>query len=504
MIIRVPYGGGIGGVEHHSDSSEAYYRPRRGCTSSRPRPSRTPYGLLRAAIASDDPVVFLEPKRLYWSKDELDPRRAGGRRADRARAVVRRPGRSATLITYGPVAADRAGGRRGRAGRGLDLEVVDLRSLVPFDDETVTRFGARHRAARWSSTRSPASAASGAEIAARVTGALLPPPGGAGAAGGGVRHPVSAADAGASPPAGRGPDPRTPWGACSGRPRADGTSTGAASSLPDLGEGLTEAEIVRWLVEVGDVVAVDQLVVEVETAKAMVEVPCPYGGRGHRPLRRGGHGAVRRGRHRSPWRGDAAPSAGAGARHVGRHRHRLARVTGRRGARRGAEGGGPGNVLVGYGTSEAPARRRRVRADRQGAATGAVRAGQRPGPRAEPVGRARSRSSPRWCAGWPGSTTSDLREPDRFGAGRADPAGGRGVRACALPRRAADGGPGGRDGPGVDAASPALPASPPADAPDGTRVPLKGVRGQLSPTSSPAAGARSRTRPAGWTPTRPS
>ncbi|MEU1024047.1 biotin/lipoyl-containing protein, partial [Streptomyces sp. NPDC005904] len=48
--------------------------------------------------------------------------------------------------------------------------------------------------------------------------------------------------------------------------------------LPDLGEGLTEAEIVRWLVEVGDVVAVDQPVVEVETAKAMVEVPCPYGG----------------------------------------------------------------------------------------------------------------------------------------------------------------------------------------------------------------------------------
>uniref|UniRef100_UPI003A8B1D07 biotin/lipoyl-containing protein n=1 Tax=Streptomyces sp. Agncl-13 TaxID=3400628 RepID=UPI003A8B1D07 len=48
--------------------------------------------------------------------------------------------------------------------------------------------------------------------------------------------------------------------------------------LPDLGEGLTEAEIVRWLVQVGDVVAIDQPVVEVETAKAMVEVPCPYGG----------------------------------------------------------------------------------------------------------------------------------------------------------------------------------------------------------------------------------
>ncbi len=63
--------------------------------------------------------------------------------------------------------------------------------------------------------------------------------------------------------------------------------------LPDLGEGLTEVEIVRWLVEVGDVVAVDQPVVEVETAKAMVEAPCPYWRRGHRTLRRGGHGTAR-------------------------------------------------------------------------------------------------------------------------------------------------------------------------------------------------------------------
>ncbi|KUN81520.1 dihydrolipoamide acetyltransferase family protein [Streptomyces griseoruber] len=104
--------------------------------------------------------------------------------------------------------------------------------------------------------------------------------------------------------------------------------------LPDLGEGLTEAEIVRWLVQVGDVVAVDQPVVEVETAKAMVEVPCPYGG-------------VVTARF-----GEEGTELPVGA----------PLITVAVGAP--ASGGpaeGSGNVLVGYGTSEAPARRRRVR-----------------------------------------------------------------------------------------------------------------------------------------------
>ncbi|MEW2102445.1 dihydrolipoamide acetyltransferase family protein [Streptomyces cellulosae] len=125
--------------------------------------------------------------------------------------------------------------------------------------------------------------------------------------------------------------------------------------LPDLGEGLTEAEIVRWLVEVGDVVAVDQPVVEVETAKAMVEVPCPYGGvvtarfgeEGTElpvgaPLLTVAVGGTADGRPA----GGAGTAASAGADRAG-------------GREPAAEGSG--NVLVGYGTSEAPARRRRVR-----------------------------------------------------------------------------------------------------------------------------------------------
>ncbi|MGW4323649.1 dihydrolipoamide acetyltransferase family protein [Streptomyces sp. NPDC004684] len=109
--------------------------------------------------------------------------------------------------------------------------------------------------------------------------------------------------------------------------------------LPDLGEGLTEAEIVRWLVEVGDVVAVDQPVVEVETAKAMVEVPCPYGG-------------VVTARF-----GEEGTELPVGA-------PLLTVAVGEPSgspAEDGADGSGSGNVLVGYGTGAPPARRRRVR-----------------------------------------------------------------------------------------------------------------------------------------------
>ncbi|MER5576593.1 biotin/lipoyl-containing protein, partial [Streptomyces massasporeus] len=124
--------------------------------------------------------------------------------------------------------------------------------------------------------------------------------------------------------------------------------------LPDLGEGLTEAEIVRWLVEVGDVVAIDQPVVEVETAKAMVEVPCPYGG-------------VVTARF-----GEEGTELPVGA-------PLITVAVGERPASASGSGDtaseGSGNVLVGYGTSEAPARRRRVRQERP-VSGGSATAGQ--------------------------------------------------------------------------------------------------------------------------------
>ncbi|MDF6020054.1 dihydrolipoamide acetyltransferase family protein [Streptomyces sp. JH34] len=118
--------------------------------------------------------------------------------------------------------------------------------------------------------------------------------------------------------------------------------------LPDLGEGLTEAEIVRWLVEVGDVVAVDQPVVEVETAKAMVEVPCPYGG--VVTARYGEEGAE------LPV---GAPLLTVAVGSVERTTERAGSVTSSGGG--AAESGASGNVLVGYGTGAPAARRRRVR-----------------------------------------------------------------------------------------------------------------------------------------------
>ncbi|WP_343999377.1 biotin/lipoyl-containing protein, partial [Streptomyces thermocarboxydovorans] len=139
--------------------------------------------------------------------------------------------------------------------------------------------------------------------------------------------------------------------------------------LPDLGEGLTEAEIVRWLVEVGDVVTVDQPVVEVETAKAMVEVPCPYGG--VVTARFGEEGtelpvgaplltvAVGETSEGGPAGRQGEPGAAAeGTRTQGEG----SRSEGPRSE--GSRSEGSGNVLVGYGTSEAPARRRRVRPGR--------------------------------------------------------------------------------------------------------------------------------------------
>ncbi|MEV4643324.1 alpha-ketoacid dehydrogenase subunit beta [Saccharopolyspora sp. NPDC049357] len=134
MVIRVPYAGGIGGVEHHCDSSEAYYAHTAGLTVVAPATNADSYGLLRAAIESPDPVVFLEPKKHYFSKEEVD---FTAMVPPIGRAVVRRPGRHATLIAYGPsVPVALAAAEQARA-EGFDLGVVDLRSIVPFDDETV-------------------------------------------------------------------------------------------------------------------------------------------------------------------------------------------------------------------------------------------------------------------------------------------------------------------------------------------------------------------------------
>ena len=134
MVIRIPYGGGIGGVEHHCDSSEAYYVHTPGLTVVAPSTPQDAYSMLRAAIESPDPVVFLEHKKLYWHKAPVDT----AQRGEIGRAAIVRHGTDATLLAYGSsvqVALDAAAVAE---GEGRSLQVVDIRSLVPFDDETVT------------------------------------------------------------------------------------------------------------------------------------------------------------------------------------------------------------------------------------------------------------------------------------------------------------------------------------------------------------------------------
>lgn len=133
LVIRIPFAGGIGGVEHHCDSSEGYYAHTPGLKVVAPSTVEDAYTLLRAAIDDPDPVIFLEPKRLYFSRADVDL--AVG--APLGQAVVRRAGRDATLVAYGPSVTVALDSAEAAAAEGHDLEVIDLRSIVPFDDETV-------------------------------------------------------------------------------------------------------------------------------------------------------------------------------------------------------------------------------------------------------------------------------------------------------------------------------------------------------------------------------
>ena len=146
MVIRVPYGGGIGGVEHHCDSSESYYAHTAGLKVFTPASVADGYRMLREAIDSDDPVMFMEPKKLYWSKDVVDledlraqhSANADAGFSSEGRAAVARAGTDATLIAYGPsVPTALAAAAAAAAEEGRSLEVVDVRTIVPFDDETV-------------------------------------------------------------------------------------------------------------------------------------------------------------------------------------------------------------------------------------------------------------------------------------------------------------------------------------------------------------------------------
>jgi pyruvate dehydrogenase E1 component beta subunit len=163
LVIRIPYGGGIGGVEHHCDSSEAYYAHTPGLTVVSPATPQDAYALLRAAIRHPDPVVFLEPKKLYWAKGEVDRSVT----AEIGRAAVARDGSDVTLIAYGTSVPTALAAAEAAASEGRSVQVVDVRTLSPFDDETVMA-AVRGTGRAVVVAEAPGYASVASEIAARV------------------------------------------------------------------------------------------------------------------------------------------------------------------------------------------------------------------------------------------------------------------------------------------------------------------------------------------------
>jgi pyruvate dehydrogenase E1 component beta subunit len=129
ITVRIPFGGGIGAVEHHSESPEAYFAHTAGLkVVSCANPSDA-YWMIQQAVHSDDPVIFLEPKRRYWAKGEISSSPPSLHQAQ-----VIRPGRDVTLVAYGPMVATAL---EAAAAAGVSVEVIDLRSLSPLDTPTV-------------------------------------------------------------------------------------------------------------------------------------------------------------------------------------------------------------------------------------------------------------------------------------------------------------------------------------------------------------------------------
>jgi 2-oxoisovalerate dehydrogenase E1 component beta subunit len=164
LTIRVPYGGGIGAVEHHSESPEAYFAHTAGLRVVSCATPQDAHSMIREAIASDDPVLFFEPKRRYWTRGEVDED-APSLPMGSARVVV--PGSDVTLVAYGPLVAT-ALDAAAAADRDVSIEVIDLRSLSPVDFETVEA-SVRKTGRLVVTHEASGSGGLGAEIAAVIT-----------------------------------------------------------------------------------------------------------------------------------------------------------------------------------------------------------------------------------------------------------------------------------------------------------------------------------------------
>ncbi|MGI5524790.1 alpha-ketoacid dehydrogenase subunit beta [Micromonospora sp. CA-259024] len=168
MVIRIPFGGGIGAVEHHSESPEAYFAHTAGLKVVSCANPQDAYVMIQQAITSDDPIVFLEPKRRYWEKGQVDLDAPLSEAYPLHSARVVRPGTDVTVLAYGPMVRTCLEAATAAAEDGRELEVIDLRTLSPLDlsaaYESVKRTGRAvvvHEA--------PSNIGLGAELAARIT-----------------------------------------------------------------------------------------------------------------------------------------------------------------------------------------------------------------------------------------------------------------------------------------------------------------------------------------------
>lgn len=164
ITVRIPYGGGIGAVEHHSESPETYWLHTAGLKVVTPGSPSDAYSLMRQSIASDDPVVVLEPKRRYWMKEDIELPSEG---LPLHEGLVRLEGSDVTLVTYGPMVRTALEAAQAGEELGWSIEVVDLRSLQPLDERTIMQ--SVHKTGRCVVVHEAVQTLGlGAEIAARV------------------------------------------------------------------------------------------------------------------------------------------------------------------------------------------------------------------------------------------------------------------------------------------------------------------------------------------------
>jgi 2-oxoisovalerate dehydrogenase E1 component beta subunit len=168
IVIRIPFGGGIGAVEHHSESPEAQFAHTPGLkvvSCSNPVDS---YFMIQQAIACDDPVIFMEPKRRYWEKGEVDDSLSLDDAYPLFKSRVVREGTDLTLLAYGPMVKVCMESANAAAEEGRSLEVIDLRTLSPLDLDPVVE-SVRRTGRAVMVHEAPVNLGLGSEVAARIT-----------------------------------------------------------------------------------------------------------------------------------------------------------------------------------------------------------------------------------------------------------------------------------------------------------------------------------------------